>query len=98
MRSRRRVATTPALPDCSPRPGGSSVAESASIRLTRRASALVHAAAFAGRPTIPGDQWVLSLPRWARFLLSRDRLLLTRTLDLALHARAAGVGIPLPRS
>ena len=31
-------------------------------------------------------QWVLSLPRWARFLLARNPLLVTRTLDLALRA------------
>jgi len=31
-------------------------------------------------------QRVLSLQRWARFLLARDPLLLTRTLDLALRA------------
>jgi Putative transposase len=30
-------------------------------------------------------QWVLSLPRWARFLLARDPKLITRTLDLALR-------------
>src|SRR5437016_4844234 len=37
-------------------------------------------------PHVPMRQWVLSLPRWARFLLARDPLLITRTLDLALRA------------
>src|SRR5438874_2456304 len=37
-------------------------------------------------PQVPMRQWVLSLPRWARFLLARDPLLITRTLDLALRA------------
>src|SRR5438445_7080908 len=37
-------------------------------------------------PHVPMRQWVLSLQRWARFLLARDPLLLTRTLDLALRA------------
>ena len=37
-------------------------------------------------PHVPTRQWVLSLPRWARFLLARDALLITRTLDLALRA------------
>jgi hypothetical protein len=36
-------------------------------------------------PRVPMRQWVLSLPRWARFLLARDRALITRTLDLALR-------------
>jgi hypothetical protein len=31
-------------------------------------------------------QWVLSLPRWARFLLARDPQLITRALDIALRA------------
>jgi hypothetical protein len=30
-------------------------------------------------------QWVLSLPRWARFLLARDPALITRTLQIALR-------------
>jgi hypothetical protein len=37
-------------------------------------------------PRVPVRQWVLSLPRWARFLLARDPLLITRTLDIALRA------------
>ncbi|HTO99344.1 MAG TPA: transposase [Myxococcales bacterium] len=37
-------------------------------------------------PHVPMRQWVLSLPRWARFLLARDPQLITRTLDLALRA------------
>ena len=37
-------------------------------------------------PHVPTRQWVLSLPRWARFLLARDPQLITRTLDLALRA------------
>ena len=37
-------------------------------------------------PHVPMRQWVLSLPCWARFLLARDPLLITRTLDLALRA------------
>jgi len=36
-------------------------------------------------PRAPMRQWVLSLPRWARFLLARDPKLITRTLDLALR-------------
>lgn len=32
-------------------------------------------------PRGPMHQWVLSLPRWARFLLARNPLLVTRTLD-----------------
>src|SRR5947209_15517546 len=36
-------------------------------------------------PPAPMRQWVLSLPRWARFLLARDPQLITRTLDLALR-------------
>ena len=54
-------------------------------------------------PHVPMRQWVLSLPRWARFLLARDPLLITRTLDLALRAiftfqrwlaRRAGASMP----
>ena len=37
-------------------------------------------------PHVPVRQWVLSLPRWARFLLARDPQLVTRTLDIALRA------------
>ena len=37
-------------------------------------------------PHVPMRQWVLSLPRWARFLLARNPRLITRTLDLALRA------------
>jgi Putative transposase len=36
-------------------------------------------------PRVPMRQWVLSLPRWARFLLARDPALITRTLGLALR-------------
>ena len=36
-------------------------------------------------PRVPVRQWVLSLPRWARFLLARDPALITRALDLALR-------------
>jgi hypothetical protein len=36
-------------------------------------------------PRVPMRQWVLSLPRWARFLLARDTALITRTLNLALR-------------
>src|SRR5207244_7397793 len=36
-------------------------------------------------PCVPMRQWVLSLPRWARFLLARDAALITRTLHLALR-------------
>ena len=35
-------------------------------------------------PRVPVRQWVLSLPRWARFLLARDPLLITRALDRTL--------------
>jgi hypothetical protein len=49
-------------------------------------------------PQVPVRQWVLSLPRWARFLLARDPQLITCTLDRAarvfahqrLRARRAG--------
>src|SRR5713101_4841430 len=37
-------------------------------------------------PHVPMRQWVLSLPRWARFLLARDPRLITRALDIALRA------------
>ena len=56
-------------------------------------------------PYVPVRQWVLSLPRWARFLLARDPLLITRTLDIALRvifayqrrlARRAGALAPRP--
>ena len=36
-------------------------------------------------PRVPMRQWMLSLPRWAGFLLARDPQLITRTLDLALR-------------
>jgi hypothetical protein len=36
-------------------------------------------------PHVPVRQWVLSLPRWARFLLARDPMLITRSLDIALR-------------
>jgi len=51
-------------------------------------------------PHVPMRQWVLSLPRWARWVLVRDSGLVSRTLDLALReifaslrkrARRAGV-------
>ncbi len=54
-------------------------------------------------PSVPVRQWVLSLPRWARFLLARDPLLITRTLDRTLReifkshrrrARKAGLREP----
>src|SRR5713101_651598 len=37
-------------------------------------------------PHVPMRQCVLSLPRWPRFLLAEDPLLVTRTLDMALRA------------
>src|SRR5919201_3788606 len=56
-------------------------------------------------PHVPMRQWVLSLPRWARFLLARDPLLITRALDLALRAifnlqrrRARRAGARAPRT
>src|SRR5205807_6073599 len=54
-------------------------------------------------PHVPMRQWVLSLPRWARFLLARDPQLITRALDIALRptfslqpprARRAGARAP----
>jgi hypothetical protein len=51
-------------------------------------------------PKVPVRQWVLSMPRWARFLLARDPALITKTLDLSLReifkshrrrARSAGL-------
>jgi len=55
-------------------------------------------------PQVPVRQWVLSLPRWARFLLARDPELITRTLDVALRAifahqrlRARRAGALAPR-
>ena len=36
-------------------------------------------------PHVPMRQWVLSLPRWARFLLAQDPRLITRALDIALR-------------
>jgi hypothetical protein len=56
-------------------------------------------------PHVPVRQWVLSLPRWARFLLARDPQLITRTLDIALRAifahqrlRARRAGALAPRT
>src|SRR5712692_1648874 len=56
-------------------------------------------------PQVPVRQWVLSLPRWARFLLARDPRLITRTLDIALRAifahqrrRARRAGALAPRT
>ena len=56
-------------------------------------------------PHVPMRQWVLSLPRWARFLLARDAHLITRTLGLALRAifawqrrRARKAGARAPRT
>jgi hypothetical protein len=37
-------------------------------------------------PRVPMRQWVLSLPRWARFLIARDPKLITRTLQLSLRS------------
>ena len=55
-------------------------------------------------PRVPVRQWVLSLPRWARFLLARDPGLITRALDLSLRAlfaqqrkRARRAGARAPR-
>src|SRR5262252_2506442 len=36
-------------------------------------------------PHVPVRQWVLSLPRWARFLLARDPMLITASLDITLR-------------
>jgi putative transposase len=56
-------------------------------------------------PQVPVRQWVLSLPRWARFLLARDPQLITRTLDIAMRAifahqrlRARRAGALAPRA
>jgi hypothetical protein len=59
-------------------------------------------------PRVPVRQWVLSLPRWARFLLARDPELITLTLDRALRAifafqrgrarRAGRAGASAPRT
>jgi hypothetical protein len=56
-------------------------------------------------PRVPVRQWVLSLPRWARFLLARDPGLITRALDLSLRAlfayqrkRARRAGTRSPRT
>jgi len=43
-------------------------------------------------PCVPMRQWVLSLRRWARFLLARDPALITRTLHLALRGILPGDG------
>jgi transposase-like zinc-binding protein/putative transposase len=37
-------------------------------------------------PRVPVRQWVLSLPRWARWLLARDPRLADQTLEVALRA------------
>jgi hypothetical protein len=51
-------------------------------------------------PAVPVRHWVLSLPRWARWLLARGPSMVTRTLEVALRpifanlrrqARRAGV-------
>lgn len=56
-------------------------------------------------PHVPVRQWVFSLPRWARFLLARDPMLITRRLDIALRTifahqrrRARRAGALAPRS
>jgi len=56
-------------------------------------------------PHVPMRQWVLSLPRWARFLLARDPRLITRALDIALRTnfslqrrRARRAGARAPRT
>jgi hypothetical protein len=40
-------------------------------------------------PPVPVRQWVLSLPRWARWMLARDSALATRALAIALRAISA---------
>src|SRR5882762_9826647 len=48
-------------------------------------------------PQVPVRQWVLSLPRRARFLLVRNPQLITRTLDVGLRAIFAHVQVvPVP--
>src|SRR5438445_13523985 len=37
-------------------------------------------------PRVPVRQWVLSLPRWARWILARDAQLASRALAVALPA------------
>ena len=37
-------------------------------------------------PRTPVRQWVLSLPRWARFLLAKDAALASRVLAIVLRA------------
>ena len=56
-------------------------------------------------PQVQVRQWVLSLPRWARFLLARDPMLITRALDIALRTifahqrrRARRAGALAPRT
>ena len=51
-------------------------------------------------PRTPVRQWVLSLPRWARFLLAKDSKLASRVLAIVLRAvftdyrrRARGAGV-----
>jgi hypothetical protein len=41
-------------------------------------------------PRVPVRQWVLSLPRWARWMLARDGALAGRSLAIALRAIFAG--------
>jgi hypothetical protein len=36
-------------------------------------------------PQVPVRLWVLSLPRWVRFLLAREPMLITRSLGIALR-------------
>src|SRR5205823_11460553 len=56
-------------------------------------------------PRVPMRQWVLSLPRWTRFLLARDPRLVTRALEVALRGifgfwrrRARQAGAREPRT
>ena len=55
-------------------PSGARALQGTSLHLTDRVV-----------PRVPVRQWVLSLPRWARFLLARDPRLITRALRLALN-------------
>jgi hypothetical protein len=55
-------------------------------------------------PQIPVRLWLLSLLRWARFLLARDPMLITRSLEIALRTifahqrrRARRAGALAPR-
>src|SRR5207244_68488 len=56
-------------------------------------------------PHVPVRQWVLSLPRWARWQLARNPRLATRTLEVALRSifaslrkRARRMGVRAPRA